>query len=90
VGRAGDAVGDDVIRLAALRLMVEMHHLLDEPHVPRGERIDDLVDMLVADIDFLAVHKIIAIEHDAVAELGADPVLMRRGADHHQFVQGID
>ncbi len=88
--RAGDPVGDDVVRLAALRLVIEMHHLLGEPHVLSGKRVDDFVDMGVADIDVLAVHRVLAIEHDAVAELGADPVLMRGRADHHQFAQGID
>ncbi len=88
--RAGDAVGDDVVRLAALRLMIEMHHLLGEPHVLRGERVDDSVDMLMADLDLLAVHDVLAIEHDAVAERAADPVLMRGRADHHQFAQRID
>ena len=44
----------------------------------------------MADIDLLTVHNVVAIEHDAVAELAADPVLMRGRADHHQLAQGIN
>ncbi len=88
--RTGHAVGHDLVWPAALRLVIEVHHLLDEPHVLRGERIDDLVDMGVPDIDLLAVHRVLAVEHDAIAELTADPVLVRWRPYHDRLAQRID
>ena len=90
MGRPGDAVGNDVVGLAALGLPVEMHHLLGKAHVLRRQRFDDLVDMAVPDRHLLAVDDVLAVEHDAVAEAAAEPMLVRRGADHHQLAQRID
>ena len=68
MGRAGGAVGHDVLRAAALGRPVEMHHLLDEPEILLGELGHHLVDMGVADIDGVAVDGGRAVEHHAIAE----------------------
>ena len=87
---SGRAVGDDVLRAAALGRPVEMHHLLDEPEILLGELGHHLVDMGVADIDRGAVDGGRAIEHHAIAEAPPQAELMSRRANRHDLAQSVD